>query len=191
MSGCATIVKKGSLIQKIDKRLASPKKEYLEELESMKAGDLLSDLAIEKKHGTLRKQEKEHADIEWFGKGEGWWPHLKDKEKKIRFAYIHALKIALEYSPPRPIQTFWLSGVPDTFQCYVYNSGEAAGAVIVFWVTPLVPELSSQTVETPKDLWVIAGLDEIEAMRAKLPDDYVADEPEKCDDGVYLFKSIG
>jgi len=199
MSGAPTLVKKGGIIRKIDKRLKTPRPEYLEELKKMNTGDSLSDLAIDKGHGTLDKSQKQHADVDWFGEGKGWWPKLKDKEKKIRCAYIHALEIALSYNPPRPIRTFWLSGVPDVFQCYVHDTRAETGGVVVFWVTPAIPKLgAAKSMETPKskevpeeDLWVIAGAKEIQAIRSKFPKSYKTEDPKEVADGVFLFKSTG
>src|SRR5258706_14247247 len=110
------LVKKGELLRRIDERLAHPKREFLEELERMAKEDRMSDLAFERGHGTLERGGKHHADVEWFGEGDGWWPELRDKEKKIRWAYIQALRLATSSEPARAIRTFWIAGVPDTFQ---------------------------------------------------------------------------
>lgn len=199
MSGAPTLVKKGRIIRKIDKRLKAPQPAYLEELKKMNAADRLSDLAIDKGHGTIEKTDKPHVDIDWFGIDAGWWPKLKDKEKKIRCAYMHALEIALSYRPPRPIRTFWLSGVPDVFQCYVHDTRADTGGVIVFWVTPAIPRKGeTDSMETPKskevpeeDLWVIAGAKEIQAIRGKFPKNYKTEDPKEVAAGVFLFKSSG
>jgi hypothetical protein len=199
MSGAPTLVKKGRIIRKIDKRLKAPRREFLDELVKMSATDRLSDLAIKNAHGTIDNSDKPHVDIEWFGIDDGWWPTLKDKEKKIRWAYIQALKIAVSYAQPRPIRTFWLAGVPDVFQCYVHDTRSETGGVMVFWVTPAVPKKGdADSMETPKskevpeeDLWVVAGAKEIAAIRKKFPKSYVTAEPEEVEKGIFLFKSTG
>jgi hypothetical protein len=192
MSGAPTVVMKGGIIRKIDKRLANPDRKYFDELKNWAENGRLSDLALQGNHGTLRPDQKKHADVDWFGEGEGWWPKLEHKEKKVRAAYTLALDIATQYDPPRPIRTFWLAGVPDTFQCYVHDTGEETGGVVVFWVTPAVPKVSAPSRdETPDDLWVIAGPEEIAAIRARFPDDYQTEEPVEFDEGVFVFKSTG
>ncbi len=194
MPGAPTIVMKGSIIQSIDKRLANPRREHLDELRNMKAEDRLSDLAIDRKHGTLKSTQKKHADVDWFGEGRGWWPRLKNKEKKIRCAYICALEIATKYKPARPIRTFWLAGVPNTFQCYVHDTKDEAAGILVFWVTPPVRKTEApRRGETLEDLWVIDGAKEIQAIRKRFPKGYRTEEPEEVVKGVgvYVFKSTG
>jgi hypothetical protein len=185
------LVKKGALLRKIDERLAHPKREFLEELERMAKEDRLSDLAIDRRHGTLDRGGKHHADVEWFGEGDGWWPELRDKEKKIRWAYIQALRLATRTEPARAIRTFWIAGVPETFQCYVHDAGDAG--VMVFWVTPAAPEGQQSPAhrDARRDLWVVGDRDEIGAVLARYPEDFEVERPVECEEGIFLFEATG
>ena len=183
------LVKKGDLIRKIDERLAHPKREYLEELERMAKEDRLSDLAIDRRHGTLdARGGKHHADVEWFGEGDGWWPELRGKEKKIRWAYIQALRLATRSEPARPIRTHWIAGIPNTFQCYVHDAGDS---VLVFWLTPEAPVQSPARSDAPRDTWVVADRSEIGDLLSRYPEDFEVERPVECEDGIFLFEATG
>jgi hypothetical protein len=190
MPGAPTPIMKGSLIRKIDKRLAKPTVAYLQELEQM-GQKRLSDVGVNS--GALDPSKKNHADVDWFGAGTGWWPTLTNKEKKVRWAYIQALRIATSYQPARAIRTIWVAGVADTFQCLVQDAGDAG--VLVFWVTPAVPAgvgLDAPVKDqTNEDLWVVGTKQEIDAIRAKYPTGYQPEQPVECEPGISLWKSTG
>ncbi len=192
MSGAPTIVMKGAIIREIDLRLQRPKPEFLTELAAMGGSDRLSDLALDNDHGTITRKQKPHVDVDWFGQGKGWWPDLPNKEKIMRATYMRALGIALSYTNVPPIRSYWIAGIPKTFQCYVHDSTSVGGAVNVFWVTPAVPKVgAAKSDETLSDLWVIGSESDIEAIRSKFPDGYDTEEPEPVGDGVVIFKSTG
>lgn len=186
-TGVSTIVK-GRILRLIDQRLQHPRTEFLQELES---GQGLSGIArslgyIDAGAGT------HHADVEMLGNhdGESWWPDQQAKAAKIRAAYIQALRLALEYTPPKPVVTYWIREGPR-FETMVADSQRE---VHVFWLTPEAPAPAPPAAgnEFREDLWLVSTPERIQQIRAPLQQ-YQVEEPFELPkaNGVQCFRIIG
>jgi hypothetical protein len=169
MPGAPTVVSKGRLIQAIDARLSSPRREYLEELEK---GLPLLDIGTGA--GIVNTpQLEQHVKAEAFG---SWWQAFPLRAEIVRCGYIHALRVALAPTkrqppdPPKPIVTYWVTGLKE-FELMVAESKQQ---VTVFWLTPDPPPrpLPPPPDDVLEDLWVIAPEPRISEIRSYFPENY-------------------
>jgi len=89
-----------------------------------------------------------------------------DFERIIREGYLEAIGLALEHSPPVPIQTYWMTGVGnERFEMHVADSAQHVA------VTLLVPKVrgGSQHSHSPES-WRIALDDDGAAVQTSGPE---------------------
>jgi hypothetical protein len=188
-SGALTPVSKGRLIQAIDARLKSPRREYLDELE--KGSAELVEIGLDTRIVNTPKVE-EHVRTEIFG---SWWPDVALKPEIIRSAYIQAMRVALAPldrrppDPPKPIVTYWVKGMKN-FELMVAESEQQ---VTVFLLTPDHPAHlpPPAPADVQENLWVIAPDARIAELRATFPKDYNLEPPETLGRGVQAQRVRG
>lgn len=186
-TGIATIVK-ARLIHLIDGRLQDPKQSYLDE---MKGATALSDLALQL--GFVEGDGTDHVDVEAFGEdvAGAWWGHFPKKAEIVQAGYRQALELALQYTPAKPIVTYWVRDLPR-FEVIVSDS---VNEVHVFWLTPKAPAPNPPPAgnEFYEDMWLVATPERVDEVLAKLPDDYEITDPIELEgiEGVQVFRLVG
>jgi len=165
MPEAVTIVAKGRILAGVDRHLRVPTQAALE---GLKLDMPLTDRGRDPDVGVLTTDDKTHADNDWFGGN--WWKDFQDKETIVKQAYIKALELSLAHKTPKPIVTYWISGL-NTFEAAI---GESDQQITVFLVTPPHPpaKLPPPSASFVEQLWVIGRQERIAEICEGYPKSY-------------------
>jgi hypothetical protein len=187
MSEVQRYIGKGGTLRSIDDRLMKPTQRHLHELLEHPT---LMDVA--KLSGIFDESGRHHVEAEGLG-GRGvegaFWPEYERKEAIVRAGFIKALRRALTSEPPKPIVSYWISGVP-TFEVVVAESRQQ---VTLFFLSPIWKGGPPPPARLDEDIWVIGSNDRIEDLQAQYPEGSNLEPAEsvKVADGVKVQRLRG
>ncbi|MBW2269498.1 MAG: hypothetical protein JRH16_13065 [Deltaproteobacteria bacterium] len=187
MSTIVRYIGKGTTLRKIDDRLQNPSQQQLRELLDHPA---LMDIAL--LTGMFGESGRYHVENEGLG-GPGvegaHWPEYERKEAIVRAGFIKALRRSLATEPPKPIVSYWVSGLP-TFEIVVTESRQQ---VTLLFLSPPWKEGAPPPASLDEDVWVIGSDDRIEALQAQFPKGSNLEQAERPEaaDGVKIQRLRG
>jgi hypothetical protein len=159
MPGALSFISKGDMLSRVDEAYKAPTHEMLEQLKDPKRP--LSDTAVGLKI-LIGNGDLKHA-AEFLENADGaWWEDVKEKESIVRCGYVKALENALQYWPPKPVVSYWVTGV-EAFEVVV---SETPQEVQVFLLTPTHPPIDRprgvRLRPVTEQLWVISTEDKLD-----------------------------
>jgi hypothetical protein len=113
------------------------------------------------------------ASVEVGKFGTGWLD--EDAQRVIKVGEIEAIRIASTFSPPAPIETFWVTGAGDDFELHIHEpaAGTPDARVHVFMFIPRSRGYGSTRAESSSWIVRIGDRDDVhdEAPREVLDND--------------------